>query len=250
MATMVRLQGVFTYDGSLWFQLGYGLSVKVRFFHNGVMFIEPIDPCTIDFLAENVAGCFEKGSNLNGLEGIDFYFKGATVSVMAKNATPEKIVKLWNEEMEKNRIEYEERRKYMETPEYRAKRAKALKVEYRRRNVEELVKHSMQTVELEFKDDEAHKVWDDYVERSSEKSYNAFVARYAEYWAKFMQYLMAKHEGITVTKIAKQASCDANLEEYSFFQLGCAVNILSRVWKHGEALLEWFNKMLKEEYNC
>lgn len=130
----------------------------------------------------------------------------------------------------------------MKTPEYRAERAKALKVGYRRQNVEELVKHSMQTEELQFKDEEARKVWDNFVEVNSKNGYSACVVRYAEYWAKFMQYLMAKHEGVTVAKIADKASHAADIDGVTGFMYGCAVNVLSQVWKHGEELRKWHNK--------
>ena len=177
------------------------------------------------------------------MKAIEFEFNGAYVSVTAKNATPEKIVQLWNEKMEENRIKYEkEREEYMKTPEYRAERAKALKVGYRRQNVEELVKHSMQTEELQFKDEEARKVWDNFVEVNSKNGYSACVVRYAEYWAKFMQYLMAKHEGVTVAKIADKASHAADIDGVTGFMYGCAVNVLSQVWKHGEELRKWHNK--------
>ena len=68
------------------------------------MVIESSVFCTIDSLAKNVAGCFEEGSNFNGLKAIEFEFNGAYVSVTAKNADPDKIVQLWNEKMEENRI--------------------------------------------------------------------------------------------------------------------------------------------------
>ena len=130
MATQVRFKDVFSYDGSLWFQFGDGESFRVKSLNAGIMVIKP-GFCTIDSFAKNVAGCFEEGSNFNGLKAIEFEFNGAYVSVTAKNANPDKIVQLWSEKMEENRIKHEkEREEYMKTPEYRAKRAKELKVEY------------------------------------------------------------------------------------------------------------------------
>lgn len=243
MATQVRFQDVFSCDGSLCFRFGDGEAFCVKSLNEGVMVIDPIHVCTIHSFAKNVAGCFDEGSNFNGLKKIEFEFSGAYVSVTAKNADPDKIVQLWNKKIKENRIRYEkEREEYMKTPEYRAERAKALKIGYRRQNVEELVKYSMQNEELQFKDDEARKVWDNFVEVNYKDCYSSCVVRYAEYWAKFMQYLMAKHEGVTVAQIANKASYAADVDGITVCMYGCAVNVLSQVWKYGEELRKWHNK--------
>lgn len=118
MATQVRFEDVSSYDGSLWFRFGDGEAFSVKSLNEGVMVIDPICGCTIHSFAKNVAGCFEEGSNFNGLKAIEFEFNGAYVSVTAKNADPDKIVQLWNEKIEENRIRYEkEREEYMKTPE-------------------------------------------------------------------------------------------------------------------------------------
>ena len=104
MATQVRFEDVSSYDGSLYFRFGDGEAFKVKSLKEGIMVIESSVFCTIDSLAKNVAGCFEEGSNFNGLKAIEFEFNGAYVSVTAKNANPDKIVQLWNEKMKENRI--------------------------------------------------------------------------------------------------------------------------------------------------
>lgn len=110
MATQVSFKDVFSCDGSLCFRFDDGEAFSVKSLNNGIMVIDPICGCTIHSFAKNVAGCFEEGSNFNGLKAIEFEFNGAYVSVTAKNATPEKIVQLWNEKMEENRIKYEKER--------------------------------------------------------------------------------------------------------------------------------------------
>lgn len=213
MATQVRFEDVFSCDGSLGFRFGNGEAFSVKSLNEGVMVIAPICGCTIHSLANNVAGCFEEGSNFNGLQAIEFEFRGAYISVTAKDADPNKIVQLWNEKMEENHIKHE---------------------------FEEMVKQSMQTEELQFKDEEARKIWDNFVEVNSKDGYSAYVVRYAEYWAKFMQYLMVKHEGVEVAQIADKAYHAASIDGITGF--GCAVNILSKVWKYGEELRKWQNK--------
>lgn len=240
MATQVKFKGVSSCDGSLLFRFGDGETIGVKSLNDGIMVINYIGGYPISSFAKNVAGCFEEDSNFNGLKAIEFDLNGVHFSVTAKNATPEKIVQLWNEKMKEKRIKYEkEREEYMKTPEYR----KALKVKYRRQNVEKLVKQSRQTEELQFKDEEARKVWDNFVEVNSSKDvYSRCAVLYSEYWAKFMQYLMAKHEGVTVAQIADKSSHAADLYGINGFIYGCAVNVLSQVWKHGEELRKWHNK--------
>lgn len=101
MATQVRFKGFSSYYGTLGFQFGDGGAFNVKSLNEGVMVIEPLYCHTIDSLAKNVAGCFEKSSNFYGLKSIEFEFNGVYVSVTAKNANPDEIIQLWYEKMKK-----------------------------------------------------------------------------------------------------------------------------------------------------
>lgn len=242
MATQVSFVDVFSCDGSLWFRFSNGDAFSVKSLNDGVMVIDPMCGCTIHSFAKNVAGCFEEGSNFNGLKAIEFEFNGAYVSVTAKNADADKIVQLWNEKMEENHIKWEkEREEYMKTPEYRAKRAKELKIATRRQNVEKVVLHVDETTELEFKDDEAKKNWEQFVEVNSKDGYSNCVVTYARRWAKYMQHLMEKHNK-SVFQIAENASHMSDINGITGFMYGCAVSVLSQCWKYGEELRKWHNK--------
>ena len=234
MATQLSFNEFFSRAGSpLRFQDGG--SFYVESFSDGIMVIETYD--TICSVAKNIAVCFNKG--FNDLKAIKFKSYETYITITAKDATPEKIVQIWEEKWEEKNKAYEE---YKKTPEYRAQRAKELKDEYRQQKIEKLVKYAAQTEELQFKDEEARKVWDNFVEAQPKDDYGVNIIRYAEYWAKFMQYLMAKHEGVTVAKIASNASRDANIVGASGAMYHRAINILSRVWKHGEAFRKLYNK--------
>ncbi len=242
MATQVRFEDVFSCDGSLWFRFDDGEAFSVKSLNNGVMVIEAICGCNIHSFAKNVAGCFEEDSNFNGLKAIEFEFNGAYVSVTAKNANPEKIVQLWNKKMEENRIKYEkEREEYMKTPEYRAKRAKELKAQSRAEHVHEHILSVDESTEMMFKDDEAAKNWNTFVENNSKDPYSNGVVTYARRWAKYMQYIMQK-QNKSVFEIAKQTSHSTDIEGITGFMYGCAVNVLSQCWKYGEELRKWHNK--------
>lgn len=70
--------------------------------------------------------------------------------------------------------------------------------------------------------------------------YGAAGHRYAEAWANLMEAELA--EGKTVAEIAGRTSHEADAEGITGFMHGCAVGILSAVWRHGEALRRWHNK--------
>lgn len=174
--------------------------------------------CNTHSLAKKVAGCFEEGSNFNGLKAIEFSV--ADVFVTPKNEDPDKIAKLWNEKTEENCIKYEkEQEEYLKTPEYQ---------------------------ELQFKDEEARKFWENFVE-NNRNGFSFCIISYAEYWAKFMQHYMAKHEGVTVAQIADKASHDVGVDGVIGFMNACATDILSKVWKYGEDLRKWHNKQYDYE---
>ena len=107
MATQVSFQGVFPCDGSLCFQFSDGGAFSVNSFNDGILAISPVGECTIYSLANNIAGCFEEGSNFNGLKAIEFEFKGVCVSINAENADFKKIIQLWNEKIEEIDISYQ-----------------------------------------------------------------------------------------------------------------------------------------------
>jgi len=94
---------------------------------------------------------------------------------------------------------------------------------------------------MEFKD---KKTWLEGKEKNakSEKDpsgYGEAVYRYAENWANLMEKRIA--EGKKLEDIAKQSSFDGDDEGVTGFMYGCAVGILAKCWKHGEALRRWHN---------
>lgn len=230
-------------------------SLWVTSFEDGVATVDPICGTDINTFAKLIAGCFDEKSNfatelLKGFDltdntpftSIKFVFNGALVTVTKENADANKIFKEWNAAMEANAEKYRlEREAYMKTPEYRAERAKQLKIANRRKRVEEDVLSVDKSTELEFKDDEAAKNWAQFVEINSKDGYSAGVVTYARRWAKYMQYLMKKHDKDLVL-IADEASKVADIEGITGFMYGCAVNTLSQLWKYGEELRKWHNK--------
>ena len=152
METMVRFQEVFSHDGSLWFRTLDNEVLSVKALNDGVMVIDPMIGTNIQKTAAIVAGCFDEESNLNGLKAIEFDFNGVYISVNAKNAQVDTILKMFEDGWQKNCEEAEARRReYEKTPEYRAERAKALKIQRRREQVHQLVLDTDKSSEMEFK---------------------------------------------------------------------------------------------------
>ena len=102
MATMVRFQEVFSHDGSLWFRTLDNEVLSVKALNDGVMVIDPMIGTNIQKTAAIVAGCFDEESNLNGLKAIEFDFNGVYISVNAKNAQVDTILKMFEDGWQKN----------------------------------------------------------------------------------------------------------------------------------------------------
>ena len=232
----------------------------VEGFEDGIVTVDPVGGCTITEFAKAVAGCFNDDSNF-GTEvlraydcdenatftGIKFEFNGVTLTVTKETADEERIYQEWNDGMEANAEKYRlEREAYMKTPEYRAERAKALKLQTRRETVEKEVLAVDESSELEFKDDEAKAKWEHWVEINSNDGYSFGVVKYARRWAKYMQHLMAKHNK-SIYQIADKASHVTDIEGITGFMYGCAVAMLSECWKYGEELRRWHNKEWGQE---
>lgn len=232
----------------------------VEGFEDGIVTVDPVASCNINTFAEAVAGCFNDDSNF-GTEvmraydcdenttftGIKFEFNGVTLTVTKENADAERIYQEWDAGMKANAEKYRlEMEAYMKTPEYRAERAKALKLKTRRETVEKEVLAVDESSELEFKDDEAKAKWEQWVEINSHNGYSLGVVTYARRWAKYMQHLMTKHNK-AIYQIADKASHVTDIEGITGFMYGCAVAMLSECWKYGEELRRWNNKEWGQE---
>lgn len=125
-----------------------------------------------------------------------------------------------------NRIKLQEEKDEKESEEYRKKEA-AEKAVFDLKVV---------GIELELKDIEG---WHKSREANTDP-YGKAALDYAEGWAKLMQIEIAK--GKTVKECAENTSFELNFLGITGFMYGCAVNLLSQCWVHGEDLRKWHNK--------
>lgn len=264
--TLVYFEGIWEHNNtSLIFRTIGNDSIHtiwVEGFEDGIVTVDPVAGCNIKTFAAAVAGCFNDDSNFGSevlrayncdenatFTGIKLEFNGVTLIVTKENADVERIYEEWKTGMEANaEKESVEREAYMKTPEYRAERAKDLKLQTRRETVEKEVLAVDESSELEFKDDEAKAKWEHWVEINSKDGYSMGVVTYARRWAKYMQHLMIKHNK-AIYQIADEVSHVTDIEGITGFMYGCAVAMLSECWKYGEELRRWNNKEWGQE-NC
>ena len=110
--------------------------------------------------------------------------------------------------------------------------------EYRKKEADEkaIFDKKIAGIELELKDIEG---WNKNREINTDP-YGKAALDYAEGWAKLMQVEIAK--GNKLIDIAEKTSFELGFMGITGFMYGCAVNILSHCWVHGEELRKWHNK--------
>ena len=80
--------------------------------------------------------------------------------------------------------------------------------------------------------------WERCVANNSDP-YGAAAVSYAARWANLME--SAIESGTPLEECADKLSHDADTDGITGFMYGCAVAILAKCWKHGEALRRWHN---------
>ena len=100
----------------------------------------------------------------------------------------------------------------------------------------EMVNDICASTELELSDPD---MWQEWCSNNQD-GYGAGIMRYAERWAKCMQYAM-EVEGYALEEVAKQLSHDVDDEYITGFMYGAAVQTLASCWQYGEQLRIWHN---------
>jgi len=91
---------------------------------------------------------------------------------------------------------------------------------------------------MKFKNKEAEKLWLEGVQNNQD-SYGKAGYDFALSWANAMEERM--EAGAELMDIAKELSHEVNTDGITGFLYGCAVGVLSDVWKFGETLRQWHN---------
>lgn len=88
---------------------------------------------------------------------------------------------------------------------------------------------------MKFKNKE---LWEDGLKNNTD-GYGRACYTYAQRWAEMMEKYI--ENGHKLKDVAHVLSHEADEEGVTGFMYGCAVNILSSVWIHGEELRKWHN---------
>ena len=186
-------------------------------------------------IGENIATACDKMENMwkthndlcsNGEENPTIRCMFNDVEVIYDGTkTADELIEEFNNELDRRRIEFEA------SPEGIKWKKEC---EEARRIAEESVKEGILGFDCI---DEAK--WNESVETNNDP-YGSGVTRYAARWANYMDARIANGEQLS--DIADDASREADKEGITGFMYGCAVSILSQVWKHGEELRRWHNK--------
>lgn len=120
------------------------------------------------------------------------------------------------------------------------KEAKAVKdaEEYRKKEAaaKVLFETKVNGIELKLKDVEGWK----HSREINIDPYGKCALDFAEGWAKLMQIEISK--GNKLIDVAEKTSRELDFLGITGFMYGCAVNLLSQCWIHGEELRKWHNK--------
>jgi hypothetical protein len=82
------------------------------------------------------------------------------------------------------------------------------------------------------------------------EEYGLAVFKYAERWANQMEHALGIEDGkYKLEDVADLLSHIADEEGITGYMYGCAVDILSQVWVHGEALRRWHNAKYDKSAN-
>lgn len=128
-------------------------------------------------------------------------------------------------------------KEFKEKTEIREAEQKKKEEEWRKKDEEErnLFESKIMGVEIELSD----KIrWDEFKEVNKDP-YGACCVEYAEGWAKLMQ--VEFKNGRTIAECAEKTSHELGFLGITGFMYGCAVSMLAKCWKHGEALRLWHN---------
>lgn len=109
--------------------------------------------------------------------------------------------------------------------------------EYRKKDAAERAafEEKVKGIEIELSDPDG---WKSFVDNNKDP-YGGACVEYAENWARLMQAEFAK--GKTIADCAKETSFQLGFLGITGFMYGCAVSMLAKCWKHGEALRLWHN---------
>lgn len=235
-ARYFRFDEIFKWGKSLWFRNPYTReSLIILSLKDGTVTVDPMAGDSISDFVGELMELFNPYSNFYGVKAVEVEFNQFSIRVDEQNAG--RILRLYERSCDMSHGLWErEMQEYYNSPEYVRNHAKFLKKDCRKKAVVQKVKQ-FQKSEADFSiaDKKKQEEWKTCKAINSKDDYSNCVIDYTILWAQYMEYLMAKHDK-KVSEIWEMCSHLADIYGITGFMYGCAVGILSSVWKYGEEL--------------
>lgn len=231
----------------LWFRnLDTRRGIIISSIKDGIVKVETIAGDFIsDFVAE-LKKFFVPYSNFYGVKALEVEFNEFSIRVDEQNV--DSILYLYERSCDMSSGLFEkELQEYYNSPEYVRDHAKSLKKEYRKKAVVQKVRQfQKQNADFAITDKKKQEEWENCKAINSKDDYSNGVIDYTILWAQYMEYLMAKHDK-KLSDVWDMSSHLADIYGITGFMYGCAVSILSSVWKYGEELRVQHNSKYNHE---
>lgn len=242
-----RFDEIFKWGKSLWFRNpDTRESIIISSIKDGIVTVESSAGGLIsDFVAE-LKKFFVPYSNFYGVKALEVEFNQFSIRVDEQNT--DRILYLYKRSCDMSRGLWEkEMQEYYNSPEYVRDHAKSLKKENRKKAVVQKVRQfQKRNADFTIADKKKQEEWENCKAINSKDGYSNCVIDYTILWAQYMEYLMAKHDK-KLSDVWDMSSHLADIYGITGFMYGCAVSILSSVWKYGEELRVQHNSKYNHE---
>lgn len=230
-----RFDQIFKWGKGLYFRKPYTRDgIEISSIKDGIVTVECMVGSRIDDFVENLRKFFKPYSNLYGVKAVEVEFNQFAITMDEQNAG--RILQLFHRSCDMSSGLWEkELQEYYNSPEYVRDHAKSLKKDCRKKIVVQKVRDFQKNADFTIVDKKKQAEWEDCKAINSKDGYSNGVIEYAILWAQYMEYLMAKHDK-KVSDVWDMSSHFADIDGITGFMYGCAVGILSSVWKYGEEL--------------
>lgn len=204
---------------------------KIISLKNRVLQIEVSSFEDIQSIARKVSRCFGDCSIFTALKAVRFQFNDVQISVRRENSEPQAIVQQYasklREKEEKMKKE-EQHKAYLHI--------RHLHDTYHGKKLQEMIYEASEKEEFLFKDKEAEKEWFNLKEKAKIDTTLSETIYFAEYWAKYMQFLQKKHPNADISDFAECAMLNFDGLEIPMLYATEAIPMLINYWKYGNKL--------------
>lgn len=242
-----RFDEIFKWGKSLWFRNpDTRESIIISSIKDGIVTVESSAGGLIsDFVAE-LKKFFVPYSNFYGVKALEVEFNQFSIRVDEQNT--DRILYLYKRSCDMSSGLWEkEMQEYYNSPGYVRDHAKSLKKENRKKAVVQKVRQfQKRNADFTIADKKKQEEWENCKAINSKDGYSNCVIDYTILWAQYMEYLMAKHDK-KLSDVWDMSSHLADIYGITGFMYGCAVSILSSVWKYGEELRVQHNSKYNHE---